>query len=417
MKNLVTYILRIFAKLYLIKNNPEIIGITGSVGKTTTKKAVSLLVSGKYKTNNSYESGYNTEIGIPLFILNQKVPDKNYLWPIVIIKSFFSIFDKKRIEKLVIEMGTDKPGEIAHLLFLIKPKISIVTSIGYAHIEQFKTLENTLKEKGQIVEQLPEKGTAILNFDDNLVMKLKDKTKAKIMTFGFSKQADVYVESVQTSISGTRVKIKTNKGIVNLFLNTIGDHMVYSILASICCGLIYNYSIKEIEEFLSGFKSVKGRMNLIKGIKESYIIDDSYNASPASVIEALKTLSKIAPKRRVAVLGTMNEMGEEFESAHKYIGGKAKELIDVLIGVGHGGEIIIQEAEKQGLDKKNIYWFNGSKETGEKLKDVIHKNDTLLFKGSQNNVRLERAIVKIMENPDDAENILVRQGKFWDKKP
>ncbi len=416
MKNVVTKILKKLTEWYLARNKPEIIAITGSVGKTTTRKAVSLMVAHKFKTKEYIENSYNTEIGVPLAILGQKVPEEKALWPWILIKSFFAVFSPLEIQKLVVEMGADKMGDIEYLLTFIKPKISIVTAISEAHLEQFKTLENIQEEKGKIIKVLPEDGLAVLNFDDQRVRSLNSKTKAKILTYGFEEGAKVRALDLKISLKGTKFTLKLDKEEISVLAKSIGKHSLYPLLAAAAVGLSFGYSKKEIADTLSSFSPVKGRMNIISGIKESVLIDDSYNSSPLSALAALDTLVEIAPSRKVAVLGTINEMGSYFLEVHRKVGRKAGESVDVLITVGDGGKVIGKEARLKGLDPQKIYITNNANEAGDLLKKIIKPHDTILFKGSQNKVRLERAIVKVMAEPFKAKDLLVRQGKFWQKK-
>ncbi|OIP23308.1 hypothetical protein COX95_04110 [bacterium CG_4_10_14_0_2_um_filter_33_32] len=416
MKKIVQSLLKYLAKWYLSKHKPEIIAITGSVGKTTTKKAVSILINEKFQTNQQFESGYNTEIGVPLFILGQKIPNHIILWPVTLLKCLFSVLSSNKLEKLVIEMGTEKPGEISYLLSFIKPKISILTAIAPAHLEKFDNLDNILKEKGKIITSLTTDDTAILNYDDSRVISLKDKTKAKVITYGLSDNADVQAFDINTSINGTNFKIRYKNKEFPISVKTIGEHVIYSLLPAVAVGFIYNYTIEEIQSIISGFESVKGRMNLISGINNSIIIDDSYNASPISVKQAIETLNKIASGRKIAVLGTMNELGDSFTEEHKNLGREAADKVDLLIGVGKGGKIITDEAKLVGMDSKEIFFCDNSIDAGYLLKGIIKSGDTVLLKGSQNNVRLEKAIAMIMKEPFKAKESLVRQEGFWKKR-
>jgi len=354
MKKTVEKILRIFVLWYLKKRNPEIIAITGSVGKTTTKKAVLILISSKFKTNTFSETGYNTEIGVPLFILGQRAPRAPFLWPVTILKCFFiSLFSQKKLKKLVVEMGADKPGDISYLLSFIKPKVSIVTAVAPAHLEAFKSIDHILEEKGKIVETLPKNGLAALNYDDIRVRSLSQKTKAKVLTYGLLPEADIYASNIKTSVSGTRFKLHFKNQETAMHIKSIGEHSVYSVLAAACCGVYYRYSLEEIKTILGDFTPMPGRMSLLTGIRGSILIDDSYNSNPTSLVKALETLKKIAPQRKIAVLGTMNELGDYFLEAHKQAGSKVVGIADILVTVGDGGKIIAEEAQKKGMASTN----------------------------------------------------------------
>lgn len=416
MKKIVQRILKIFASLYLKNHKPEIIAITGSFGKTTAKKAVTILISKKFKTTNLTETSYNTEIGVPLFILGKKAPVNNLFWPITLIGCFFAVFSKKKIEKLVIEMGADKPKDISYLLSFIKPKISVITAVAKTHLQQFRTIENILKEKRKLIEVLSSDGVAILNYDDLRVRDLSQKTKAKVITYGLSSKADIYASDIKTTIYGTEFTLNASGKKTTLSVKSIGSYSLYPVLAATVCGLNYKFSLREIKESLSGFMPMKGRMNIISGRNNSFLIDDSYNANPISVLRALEVLKNIAPKKKIAVLGTMNELGDYYLEAHRKVGRKVASVADILVAVGDGGRVIADEANNSGMDSKNIIVKEKSGDAGKFLKNFVKSQDVILFKGSQNNVRMEKAVIEVMVDPEKAEELLVRQSAFWRKR-
>lgn len=416
MKKIIEKILKFLTIRYLKKYNPEVIAITGSVGKTTTRKAVTYVLEKRYLVRTFEENSYNTELGVPLAVFGQRMPVYKILWFWVVIKSAWELFFGKKYDILILEMGADKPGDISYFLDFIKPKISIVTRVTASHMDGFKTIENILSEKSKIVKILKQEDLAILNGDDSLILPLAKEVESKVLTYGLSQNNDIYAKDIKIGKAGMKCIVGINGKEYNFNPLILGEHILYSLLAAICVGVSYKIDDEEILRLLSSFKPVKGRMNIIKGIRESIIIDDSYNANPVSMVKALETLNTIAKKRRIAVLGTMNELGSFHESGHKEVGGRVKEFADILVTVGDGGKIIAEESIKTGFSKENIYIRGTSKEAGDVLRGILKKEDTVLFKGSQNKVMLERAILKIMKNPENAQDTLVRQSKFWENK-
>ena len=416
MVTLVQKILRLLTKIYLWKNKPKVIAITGSVGKTTTRKAVTLMIERNFSTRSFEENSYNSEIGLPLAVLGQHTPAWKIGWLWVIFKGFLEIIFGKQFDILVLEMGADKIGDIKYLTDIAKPDISIVTKVGPSHLERFKTVERVLEEKSKLVEVLGEKDIAVLNNDDSLVMTMKDITKAKIMTYGFSEEADVWASDIKINMSGTFFKLHFLDREIGVEIASIGEHLVYPVLSAVCVGLYFDYSEEDIIEAIKNFSSVKGRLRVIEGIRGTYLIDDSYNSNPPSAINSIKTLVQVAPTRKIAVLGTMNEMGDYFQEAHEEVGQFLADKVDILVTVGEGGKIIAKKAEDSGLSSDKIHIFDNSEKAGHFLEGYVKKNDTVLFKGSQNKVRLEKAVKILMKDKDQAEKLLVRQGRVWQNK-
>lgn len=414
MSKVIAKILKYMTKWYLKKNSPRIIAITGSVGKTTTRKAVTMVVQERYETRKFEDNScYNTEIGLPLFILGQKTPRYKILWSWVLIKCLSEIIFGRDLDVLVVEMGADKPGDIDYLTKLVKPDISIVTRVAASHLEEFKTVKNVLKEKEKIVKVLEKEDIAILNNDDALIKSMEDRTKARVITYGLGEDCDIYSSDIKISKDGTNFNLHLKGSEMSMHVKIIAKHLLYPVMAAAAVGISLDFPEEDIKKALIDFDSVKGRLRLIKGINSSTLIDDSYNSNPVSASNALLTLGNIAEGRKIAVLGTMNEMGDYFEEAHKEVGEKAVKEADILVAVGEGGKIIARYAEKRGFSKKNIYLYDNSEKAGLFLIKFIEKGDTVLIKGSQNKVRLERAVKMVMRDSNLAKKLLVRQSNIW----
>lgn len=425
MKKIITIVLKYLALLMLKKHKPEIIAITGNVGKTTTTQAIGFILAKKFSVIVP-EKSYNTEIGVPLAIFQEKVPfpfTSASGW----IKVFFSIFKKLIFQKdysqiLILEFGAGKPGDIQYLCGFIKPKIGIVTAVGQkeslpTHLLQFKSIENIFKEKSYLPKSIEEKGFALLNYDDRYVRKMADFTKAKTIFYGFSENADFFIQDIKWEEKGISFALKYKNKIIKFQkIPIIAPHLLYSLLPAIICAHLYGFSFEEIKKILKNFSGIKGRMQLLEGRNQSLILDDSYNASPLSMKAALDVLSRFSDRRKVCCLGTMNELGDFEEEGHRMVGRKASKICDLLITVGKPAKkYLADEAIKQGFLKNNIFNFDNSFSAGIFLKNKIKENDVILVKGSQNNVRMEWLVEKIMAHPEKSKELLVRQGSEWEK--
>lgn len=416
LERIIFFILKRSSAHILHRFKPEIIAVTGSYGKTSTCRAIRLVLSKKYKLPVSVPEGYNTEIGAPLSVLSE-CPRSRWDWswivPKVILKS---IFIRSYYEKVVVEMGADKPGDISYLTSFIRPDKSVVTSIGPVHLGSFGDVDGVAREKSFLVKALKKNGTAFLNYDEARTRNLSKETKAEVVYFGVSNNADVWASDVSVSLAGTSFVLNIKGGDSSSFkIKVFGEHNIYSILAAAVVGYRSGIGLEEMKEALVDYSFPKGRMNLIKGLNDSYIIDDSYNASPRPVMEALKTLDKIAPKRKVAVLGDMLDLGDYSESGHKEVGEVVSKNADVLITVGRESETIAKSAEKNGMPKKSIKSFSSTKDASEFVKKIILPKDAVLVKGSQD-IRLEKVVSAIMKEPERAGELLVRQDRMWQKK-
>lgn len=422
MKNIVTAIIAWEARLALLKNKPKIIGITGSVGKSSTKELVSSLLSRRFKVRESPKS-YNSRLGLSLSILGLSSKWRNIFgWISNIIKGFLEIWNKNFPKVLVLEMGIDRPKDMESLLKIARPDIAIVTAIGEipVHVEFFSGPEAIAQEKSKILKYLPVDGYAILNFDDDSVWNMKEKTKAKVMSFGFSDPPDsgdyFWASNLKTSLEGSSFKMDFGGSSVPVHLKSaLGKQNVYPALAAAAVGSIMGFNLIEISEYLSQCEFPPGRMRIIEGIKNSNIIDDSYNSSPMAAHAALDVLGDLGEKRKIAVLGDMLEIGKYTIEAHKALGQKAKNVADILMTVGLRSKFASDEALALGMEKDKVYNFSTSKEALQTVKNLIEEGDLVLIKGSQG-MRTERIVEEIMAHPEDAEKLLVRQDEYWKKK-
>lgn len=415
-------ILRFLAIKVIHRYQPKVIGITGSVGKTSTKEAVFAVLKDNFDCRAN-KKNYNNQLGVPLSILDRETGKKNpFIWLDVFWQGLRLGYGQavKYPDILVLEMGADRIGDIDYLVRFTKPLVGVVTAVGPVHLEFFETIERVAQEKSDLVRDLPEAGWAILNADDDLVVPMREKTRAKVITFGFSEEAmirghDVMIEKGEDdSPAGLQFKITFQGSTIPVFLpQTLARHHIYSALAAFAVGHAFNLNAIEMAQALRSFRPPAGRMNLIAGIKGSQIIDDTYNSSPTAAVAALQILKDLPAKgARYAVLGDMAELGPYTEKGHQEVGEKAVECANYLVTVGERAKIIAEAAHANGFSKSEIYSFDQAEEAGRFLQDRIEGGDLLLVKGSQV-VRLEKVVKELMAEPQRAQELLVRQGLEW----
>lgn len=419
-------ILRFMAGAVLWKHKPQVIGITGSVGKTSCKEAVFTVLNGKFFVRKN-EKNYNNEIGLPLTIIGVESGENSFWkWTLVFFKWLgVMIFPARYPEILILEMGADRPGDIKYLTDFIKPKIGIITDISGSHLEFFKNLEGIAKEKSMLVRGLNIRGLAILNSDNSYSIKMRNQVKCQVLTFGFSEGADIRSTGVDFNFDEGTHKVKGLSFKLNYkgtslpvrLNNVLAHHQIYAALAAAAVGVEFGMNLVEISQALEKFSSPTGRMNLISGIKNSSIIDDTYNSSPTSAKAALAVLGIIPAPRKIAVLGDMLELGEDSENLHKNL---SKEVLSsgakIFFAVGKRMQFAVQALEKMNFPEKNIHTFDNSVDAGKKLQEIIQEGDLILVKGSQG-IRMEKIVEEVMANPEEFGHLLCRQSEKWKEMP
>lgn len=404
-------------KIWLVK--PTVIGITGSVGKTSTKEIVAAVLAQKYRVLKS-EGNFNTEFGLCLSVLRiSSTPTIPIGWAWIIIRALFNTFFRSfPYDYVVLEYGIDKPGDMETLVSILKPDISIITRIVGEHLDegQFNSVADIWQEKRKILTALTECDTAITNSNDPLQTKFLSHFSGPIMlSYGENKNDTVYASSISDSLDGLTITLhpKQQEEYTVTLPHVIGVH--HASLALIAATIAHHAHISadQVISALKTFRLPPGRMSRIKGIHGSLIIDSSYNASPTTMKAALDTLSQF-PGRKIAVLGQMNELGQYTQQAHEEVGNYVEGRADILVTIAKGGTIYATVArKKKSSSLSHIYSFNASAEAGEFLKGFIKKGDVILVKGSQNGVRTERVVKAIMQHPEKAATLLIRQGKQW----
>ncbi|MBI3420861.1 MAG: UDP-N-acetylmuramoyl-tripeptide--D-alanyl-D-alanine ligase [Candidatus Sungbacteria bacterium] len=426
-KSILQEILALLARATIWKYKPIVIGITGSTGKTSTREAIACVVGKKYRVRQP-EKNFNNEIGLPLTVLGMQNYGRNiFAWLIAFLRVMSRILIHGEYpEVLVLEYGIDTPGDMDRLLAIAHPSVGVVTTIGEVpvHVEFFENPEEIAKEKEKLVAVLDASGYAILNADDPRVSVMEKSTKAKVSRFGFQESADVRIvnadfvytrtDSGEEIPKGMSFRIEYGGSMMPVRLHgALGKPQIIAAAGAMATGLAMGMNLVEISEALQMYAPQPGRMRLVKGINNSLILDDTYNAAPESTKAALETLQALSGKRKVAILGTMAELGKFNEQTHRAIGRQAAEFVDVLIGVGLQAQLILDEVKKSHHGREvSRFFYDDSRAAAEAVPSLMQKGDLILVKGSQS-MRMERIVEAVMQDPEDAEQILVRQGKEW----
>lgn len=415
------------AKATLQKYHPMVIAVTGSMGKTSTKNAIEVVLADSVRLRSS-EKNFNNEIGVPLTILGEASPGRSIFgWVGIWMRSFQK---KDYPEVLLLEFGADHPGDIQALCELAPPTIGVVTGISTVHAEYFANIDELAAEKSALISSLPADGLAVLNADDERTRSMASKSKAKVVTYGL-KSTDISAQNVLVAgrtddsfepgeaLSLTRADVIAKDAPVGALelKNLIGYAPVMSCLAAIAVaerfGIAYADAIARLN---AKFAPVPGRLRPLPGIKGSLIIDDSYNAAPAAMINGLEILRIFSPgeqrDRRIAVLGQMVELGEYTAQEHRMVGLKVAEVADLFLAVGESMRVAVDAAKEAGMEADKIEWFATSEEAGRYLDRVVQAGDIIYVKGSQSS-RMEKVVKDVMAEPLMAKDLIVRQEEKW----
>ncbi|HRN51498.1 MAG TPA: UDP-N-acetylmuramoyl-tripeptide--D-alanyl-D-alanine ligase [Anaerolineales bacterium] len=337
----------------------RVVGITGSVGKTTTKELTADVLNQRFRTFKS-AGNYNNEIGLPLSVLSI-TPDT---------------------ERAVLEMGFYVPGEIALLADIAVPELGVVTNIGTVHASRAGSQEAIYRGKAELVQNLPSDGVAILNYDDPFVKRMAGETKARVFFYGLDPAADLWADEVEgLGLDGVRFRLHYQGETLHVRIPLIGRHSVHTALRAAAVGLIEGMDWGAI---LSGLRIGNAQLRLmaVPGRNGSLLLDDTYNASPESTSAALNLLSELEG-RKVAVLGDMLELGQYEEQGHRVVGNLAARVADVLITVGARAHIIAETAQGAGLAAAAIHEFADTDGALAFLSEALQPSDVVLVKGSR----------------------------------
>ncbi len=422
-RNVLISVLQAESKLVLLKYKPKIIAITGSVGKTSTKDAVYAMLS-KVSYVRKSDKSYNSELGLPLTILG--VPNgwnDPKIWLKDIVKGLWLIIAPHKYPKwLILEVGVGKPGDMKRTASWLKTDAVIITAIGEtpAHIEFFDSRKHLVEEKSGLIKTLKKDGLLVLNRDDETVFEMREKTKNRIVTYGFNTEADIIgsTDAISYDANGQpegvvfRVDVE-GKSLPVVIDGVFGKNHVFAAMATLALTLGLKLNILDAVNSLKTYDVPPGRMRLLKGIEGTMIIDDTYNSSPYACESALKTLKEVKSNgRKIAILGDMLELGKHTVEAHKNIGKITKENADVLLVVGQRALAIKEGAFEAGMNAENIFSFLDAHTAGEFIKTYVKSGDVILVKGSQG-MRMERVVETILLDQENKSTLLVRQDKEW----
>ncbi|MDQ7814823.1 MAG: UDP-N-acetylmuramoyl-tripeptide--D-alanyl-D-alanine ligase [Patescibacteria group bacterium] len=423
-------ILAMCVKRAVRREKPLIVGIAGSVGKTSTKDAVGIALGAKEKHSGTVmsEKNFNNDLGVPLTIYGQEMPKRSVVrWLKLLLKAKLSYIglSKLRARTFVLELGTDRPGDLARLMSLVTPKIGVFTAVGAEHTEFFGSVDAVAEEEAAIVRLLPSDGTIIFNQDDLRVIAICRDLPQKKISFGTDPLADVRLVSKDVVLdeqnpdnSGMRLKISSDGRINELMIRgTVGKPQALSVCAAIAAAKAVGEDMATaIKRLQHDFNGVPGRMRILRGIKRTWLLDDTYNSSPLAAFSALQDLASFPIEqggRRIAALGDMLELGPLADEAHLMQGKAAAESgIDLLVACGTLAHVTARGAVEAGMPEDKVFTFPKSPEAGLFIQERLGQNDVVLVKGSQS-IRMEKVTKELMARPDRAEELLVRHDPDW----
>ena len=416
--------LRYLAIRILEKYNPVIIAVTGSVGKTSTVRAIGAVLKKNFSVRVSPKN-FNNELGVPLTVIgvSSSGGKSPIAWARIFWKGFSLIYGNKKSypKVLVLEMAADQPGDINYLTGIARPDVAVVTAVSAAHTEFFGDVAAITEEKGSLLDTLSGDGVAVLNNDDENVRGMGKRTKAKKIYYGIESNVGIKAENIRTEAAMgtffTRFDLTVDDRAQPVTLSeAVGKGNVYAALAASAVAKAMGMGPESLPFGLAEFHPPPGRLRVLKGIKGTIIIDDTYNSSPKAVEIALEVFSEMkmhSSERKIAVLGDMLELGPLTEEEHKNVGREVKKLgFDILVGVGAHSVYMCREAIRVGMSEDKVFSMHTAEEAGHFLQSRIHAGDMLLIKGSQG-VRLEKVVKELMAEPERAEELLVRQSRSW----
>jgi UDP-N-acetylmuramoyl-tripeptide--D-alanyl-D-alanine ligase len=351
-----------------------VIAITGSNGKTTTKEMCAAILSVRAPCHRT-PGNLNNQYGLPLTLLGRSEADR----------------------ALVVEIGMNHRGEIAQLVEIAKPTVGVITNVGTAHIEFLGSREEIAREKGDLIAQLPSEGTAVLNADDPLVLAQRDRTRARVISFGTSIDADVRGGDIEwIDDRGYRFELETPVGRGTIEVQGLGPTTVINALAASAAALAAGASVTDITKGLANHQGIKGRLERRELSGGITLVDDTYNANPQSMEASLRMLAELkGAHRAVAILGDMGELGETAEAAHQGLGRLAAALgIDFLIALGARAQTVAKGALDSGMDPTRVVVASDHVDAGERACGWLRERDSVLVKGSRS-MRMERVVEAI----------------------
>lgn len=423
-KKIIAQILVWEAKQVLKKYNPKVVVVTGSIGKTSTVTAIESVLKSQVSVRRSQDDK-NDIIGIALTILGLKRHNKNpFMWLVTIIEGLFiSLYSVAFPQWLIIEIGAYRPRMLEYISSWLTADVVVMTHLGNipAQIEYFLSTEQLLNERRHLVRTMKNGGTLIINGDDHDLMMITELDTHNVITYGVKQSNTVsamkedviygfYESSLIEFPQGVRCDISYAGAMHSVDINgALGAHHIYPVLAGFAVGISQNIQPHSITEALKSYQPPRGRMRLLAGIKNSLIIDDSYSSSPQGTEQALSALQNIkVAGRKIVILGDMLHLGTQSIDAHKYIGSLIKGIAQLLVTVGIRARAIADGALDAGVGEGAILQFEKASEVGTLVANAVREGDVILVKGG-NLMRMETVVEGLMQHPDQAKNLLVRQ--------
>ncbi len=426
LKKFIKKIFQYEAHLVLKKYKPKIIAIAGSVGKTVSREAIYLVLSKKFFVRKN-EKSFTAELGVPLTILGCPAGE---ITPIQLIKNVLLglkllLYKNKYPDWLILEIDGDKPGDLSIVSSLLPIDILVMTAIGAvpSHVEAFHDIDGFLLEEKTIINKVKRNGVIIYNTDDTQVSNLLLETDLRKVSCGTDIGSSVRGSDYKIFYSGDKkasvpagmffeIMSKQEMHQVTI-MGSIGIHNEYASLLAFAVGLEFKIDAKEICTSLCKYKNLPGRMSLISGIKDTMIIDDSYNSSPTAMSQAISAFEKIKSRgKKIAVLGDMLELGKYSAEEHRKLAGLLKDKVSNVICLGLRMQKLGEELVDIGFNQSNVISVGSSEEAGKELQRILEAGDIVLIKGSQA-MRMEKIVEEVMRHPEDREKLLVRQEKEW----
>lgn len=411
-----------------LRERPFVIGVAGSVGKSSTKTAIGIALGAEEEGSGvvATQKNYNNDLGVPLTVFGCEAPGRSPVaWLLLLGKALFTRWGvlPLRAKTFVLELGTDRPGDLSYLTSIVHPNIGVLTAIGPEHTEFFGSVEGVAGEEIAILRSLGPDGVAVLNADDEIVKTISASLPVKKFTFGTEENATARIVEHHLVIDGSassgieiRLCMLGFTWTIRL-VGTVGRPQAYAVAAALAVvSAMDGDEDAALERLEKRFYGMPGRMRLVEGIKRAWLIDDSYNSSPLAALSAVNDLASFPVRegaKRIAALGDMLELGSLAEASHAETGRVVAERgIDMLVACGTLAHVVSHAAVSAGMAEEDVFTFPDSREAGLFIQNRLREGDVVLIKGSQG-ARMERITKELMAHPNKATELLVRQTKEW----
>jgi UDP-N-acetylmuramoyl-tripeptide--D-alanyl-D-alanine ligase len=416
-------LLALAARGVILRYRPRVVMVTGSVGKTSTKDALAAALAGRYYLRASQKS-FNSELGVPLTIFGAQNPWARPLAWLAALKAALALLllPNHYPNLLVLEVGADRPGDLAKILRIATPDAVVLTRLPEVpvHVESYANPEAVREEEFSPAYALAPGAPLILPADDPRAVEMAARVFARPISYGYAPEAQLRLARPafyreEGRVAGMQAELASgDEALAVVVRGSVGEQQLLAPAAAAAAALALGASLAEAVEGLARYEPPPGRGRLLAGRADSVLIDDSYNASPAAVEEALATLKAFpGAKRRIAVVGDMLELGRYSIEEHERMGGLAAESADIVVAVGIRARALAEKAREK-LGEAAVLAFDDSFAAAAALKDFMQAGDVVLVKGSQS-IRTERIVEALLADPSDISK-LVRQEPEWKKR-